>query len=105
MVTRRRIRNCSKRRIGKNTVAASTQAARIAWRIADTNRRRSCERWARSKKPSGRRLARPETVFLTGASGFVGSHVAERLLEAGYRLRALNRGAAALPAGCESVTG
>jgi len=35
----------------------------------------------------------------------VGSHVAERLLEAGYRVRALNRGAAALPAGCESVTG
>ncbi|HEV3310865.1 MAG TPA: NAD-dependent epimerase/dehydratase family protein, partial [Chloroflexota bacterium] len=32
-----------------------------------------------------------ETVFLTGASGFVGSHVLRALLDGGYRIRALTR--------------
>ena len=32
-----------------------------------------------------------ETVFLTGASGFVGSHIAERLLKEGYKLKILLR--------------
>lgn len=39
-----------------------------------------------------------DEVFLTGASGFVGSHVLQALLAAGYRVRALTRdGSRALP--------
>lgn len=36
-------------------------------------------------------MARGDLVALTGGSGFVGSHVADALLEAGYRVRALAR--------------
>jgi nucleoside-diphosphate-sugar epimerase len=32
-----------------------------------------------------------KTVLVSGASGFVGSHVAARLAEAGYRVRAMTR--------------
>jgi dihydroflavonol-4-reductase len=47
-----------------------------------------------------------ELVFLTGATGFVGGHVARALVEAGYRVRALVRDpAASLPEGCEPVGG
>ena len=44
-------------------------------------------------------------VFLTGASGFVGSHVLAALLARGYRVRALVRGAWDAPPGVESVSG
>jgi dihydroflavonol-4-reductase len=47
-------------------------------------------------------------VFLTGATGFVGRHVLEELLAAGYRVRALARsGSARLGAleGCTTVEG
>ena len=44
-------------------------------------------------------------VFLTGASGFVGSHVLAALLARGYRVRALVRGAWEAPPGVESVSG
>lgn len=45
-------------------------------------------------------------VFMTGASGFVGSHVLQALLARGYRVRALMRdGAAAMPPGVVSVSG
>ncbi len=44
-------------------------------------------------------------VFLTGASGFVGSHVLNALLARGYRVRALVRGPALLPPGVASVHG
>lgn len=45
-----------------------------------------------------------ETVFLTGASGFVGSHVLHALLAARYRVRALVRpGSRPLPS-CEGCT-
>jgi len=46
-----------------------------------------------------------DTVFLTGASGFVGGHVAEHLIAAGYRVRALARVGRHLPDGCEPVHG
>ncbi|MGH2494759.1 MAG: NAD-dependent epimerase/dehydratase family protein [Ktedonobacteraceae bacterium] len=49
-----------------------------------------------------------DTVFLTGASGFVGSHVLRALLAAQYRVRALVRpGSSPLPPldGCTAVAG
>src|SRR5579884_396504 len=49
-----------------------------------------------------------ETVFLTGASGFIGSHILRALLDAGYRVRALVRpGSRPLPPreGCTVVSG
>ncbi|MBV9100791.1 MAG: NAD-dependent epimerase/dehydratase family protein [Candidatus Dormibacteraeota bacterium] len=49
-----------------------------------------------------------DEVFLTGATGFVGAHVLDRLLAGGYRVRALVRGGAErLPArdGCTAVGG
>ncbi len=49
-----------------------------------------------------------DTVFLTGASGFVGSHILHALLEAPYRVRVLLRpGSRSLPArdGCTVVSG
>jgi dihydroflavonol-4-reductase len=44
-------------------------------------------------------------VFLTGASGFVGSHVLDALLVRGYRVRALVRGPLELPRGVVAVEG
>lgn len=44
-------------------------------------------------------------VFLTGASGFLGSHVLTALLGRGYRVRALVRGAETLPPGVVAVRG
>lgn len=44
-------------------------------------------------------------VFLTGASGFVGSHVLRVLLARGYRVRALVRAPEALPSGVVHVRG
>jgi dihydroflavonol-4-reductase len=44
-------------------------------------------------------------VFLTGASGFVGSHVLDALLARGYRVRALVRGGWDAPKGVVSVAG
>jgi dihydroflavonol-4-reductase len=44
-------------------------------------------------------------VFLTGASGFVGSHVLAALLAAGYRVRALARGPWEAPPGVVAVSG
>ncbi len=44
-------------------------------------------------------------VFLTGATGFVGSHVLSALLARGYRVRALVRGPWDAPPGVVSVTG
>ena len=44
-------------------------------------------------------------VFLTGATGFVGSHVLAALLARGYRVRALVRGRWEAPPGVVSVTG
>lgn len=55
----------------------------------------------------------PETVFLTGASGFIGSHLAERLAADGHTVRALvrrdarhlDRAPAAFASRIERVTG
>jgi len=49
-----------------------------------------------------------DTVFLTGATGFVGAHVCDALLDRGYSVRALVRGdSSRLPAraGCTPVSG
>jgi uncharacterized protein YbjT (DUF2867 family) len=46
-------------------------------------------------------------IFLTGATGYLGSRLAPLLLERGHLLRALVRPASAarLPAGCEAIVG
>jgi dihydroflavonol-4-reductase len=44
-------------------------------------------------------------VFLTGATGFVGSHVLAALLDRGYRVRALVRDRSDAPPGAITVTG
>ncbi|MGH2347492.1 MAG: NAD-dependent epimerase/dehydratase family protein, partial [Chloroflexota bacterium] len=49
-----------------------------------------------------------DTVFVTGATGFLGSHVLHSLIESGYQVRALMRpGSRALPPrnGCTPVLG
>ena len=50
---------------------------------------------------------RSDEVFLTGGTGFVGSHVLAALLAAGYSVRALVRAGTSLPSldGCTSVEG
>jgi dihydroflavonol-4-reductase len=48
---------------------------------------------------------RDDLVFLTGATGFVGSHVLQELLAAGYRVRALVRDPATRIPGCETIAG
>src|SRR5438093_8730297 len=46
-------------------------------------------------------------VFITGATGYLGRHVAEALLTRGHRVRALVRdgSAAKAPAGCDVILG
>jgi len=48
---------------------------------------------------------RNDRVFLTGATGFVGSHVLRELLAAGFVVRALVRDKSARLDGCETVVG
>lgn len=58
--------------------------------------------------PWGKMTAESDEVFLTGATGFVGSHVLRALVAARYRVRALVRpGSRPLPPleGCTSVRG
>ena len=47
------------------------------------------------------------TVFITGGTGYIGTRLIPRLLDNGYRVKALARAGSeqALPAGCEVVTG
>src|SRR5260370_13766579 len=42
-------------------------------------------------------------VALTGATGFIGRHLLQRLPQRGYHLRVLLRHSTALPAGCASA--
>jgi dihydroflavonol-4-reductase len=42
-------------------------------------------------KPDMTSSASSKTVFITGATGFIGSHIARRYLSAGYRVEALTR--------------
>ncbi|MBV8726662.1 MAG: NAD-dependent epimerase/dehydratase family protein, partial [Candidatus Eremiobacteraeota bacterium] len=46
-----------------------------------------------------------DSVFLTGATGFVGNHVLQELLARGYRVRALVRNQPSTPLACETVCG
>ncbi len=52
-------------------------------------------------------MAQSRDVFITGATGFMGSRLAAELLRRGHRVRALARQGAEskLPAGCEVVSG
>lgn len=46
------------------------------------------------------------TVLVTGANGFIGRRLTERLIEEGYAVRCLVRGSSArIPSGAQSVTG
>src|SRR5262245_57011219 len=47
----------------------------------------------------------PETLFLTGATGFIGSHVGRLFVAQGWRVRALVRRSGPLPPGVEPVFG
>jgi uncharacterized protein YbjT (DUF2867 family) len=52
-------------------------------------------------------MTTPRDVFLTGATGFMGSRLSAELLRRGHRVRALVRpgSESKLPAGCEAVLG
>src|ERR1700674_1550401 len=99
---RPRTASCSTQPHGRSTAADATSVAATAWPIAATSRRRWSPPQPRSASRCARRLTRfalAETsptstevnptgaapgegeVFLTGASGFVGTHVLDALLE------------------------
>ena len=50
---------------------------------------------------------RPQRIFMTGATGYVGSRLVPQLLEQGYEVRALARkeSTGRLPAGCRIIEG
>jgi len=52
-------------------------------------------------------LGASHEVFITGGTGYLGRHLIPRLLERGYRVRALVReeSRSKLPAGCEPIVG
>ncbi|MGB6412689.1 MAG: NAD(P)H-binding protein, partial [Candidatus Cybelea sp.] len=50
-------------------------------------------------------MAGGERVFLTGATGFVGSHILRELLDSGYAVRALVRGGKRVDERAEHVEG
>ncbi|MFN2449470.1 MAG: NAD-dependent epimerase/dehydratase family protein [Candidatus Baltobacteraceae bacterium] len=65
--------------------------------MAATNPRPSGKPPVRSRRASAQRWRTDaQSVFLTGASGFVGSHVLRELLAAGHEVLALTRGSPAL---------
>ena len=51
--------------------------------------------------------SQPDSVFITGATGYIGSRLAAELVRRGHKVRALVRAASQsrLPAGCEAIIG
>ena len=58
--------------------------------MANKTAQQTAAKPATAKSASVKQAARKETVLVTGAAGFIGSHAAQHLLARGYRVIALD---------------